>query len=127
MKKNGILMLVVTLIMALGMNQSVMAKEKKVKYLGHNYRGEVNDQKVPAGKGVMNVHGLVIEGDFSDHSVSNAEVWRTTYLGTSNTTFNGTITYDESENIVLKAGGVISTKYYYSDPNYYSGDRKSVV
>ncbi|UKK48253.1 hypothetical protein L6475_13775 [Prevotella sp. E9-3] len=122
MKKNSILMLVMTLIMALGMSQSVMAKEKKVKYLGHNYRGEVNDQKVPAGKGVMNVHGLMIEGDFSDHSVSNVEVWRTTYMGTSNTTFSGTITYDESENIVLKAGGVISTKYYYLDPNYPRGN-----
>ena len=115
MKKNSILMLVMTLIMALGMSQGVMAKEKKVKYLGHNYRGEVNDQKVPAGKGVMNVHGLMIEGVFSDHSVTNAEVWRTTYMGTSNTTFSGTITYDESENIVLKAGGVISTKYYQGD------------
>jgi hypothetical protein len=60
----------------------------------------------------MNVNGLMIEGDFSDHSVSNAEVWRTTVLGTSNTSFSGNITYDESENIVLKAGGVISTKCY---------------
>ena len=108
-------MFVTALIMALGMSQSVMAKEKKVKYLGHNYKGEVNDKKVPAGKGVMNVNGLMIEGDFSDHSVSNAEVWRTTVLGTSNTSFSGNITYDESENIVLKAGGVISTKCYRRD------------
>lgn len=121
MKKKSILMLVMTLIMALGMSQSVMAKEKKVKYLGHNYKGEVNDQKVPAGKGAMNVNGLMIEGDFSDHSVTNAEVWRTTSMGTSNTTFSGTITYDESENIVLKAGGVISTKYYFSDGRRYDG------
>ena len=112
MKKRAIIMFVTALIMALGMSQSVMAKEKKVKYLGHNYKGEVNDKKVPAGKGVMNVNGLMIEGDFSDHSVSNAEVWRTTVLGTSNTSFSGNITYDESEKIVLKAGGVISTKCY---------------
>lgn len=121
MKKNSILMLVMTLFMALGMSQSVMAKEKKVKYLGHNYKGEVNDQKVPAGKGAMNVNGLMIEGDFSDHSVTNAEVWRTTSMGTSNTSFSGTITYDESENIVLKAGGVISTKYYYLNPAFRRG------
>lgn len=124
MNKNCFILTVTALFIALSLSQSVMAKEKKVKYLGHNYKGEVNDQKVPAGKGVMNVHGLMIEGDFSDHSVSNAEVWRTTYMGTSNTTFSGTITYDESENIVLKAGGVISTKFYFLDPNMnrYNGD-----
>lgn len=118
MKTRSMMFYVVALIIALGMSQSVMAKEKKVKYLGHNYKGEVNDKKVPAGKGMMNVHGLMIEGVFDDHSVSNAIVWRTEYLGASNTTFSGTITYDESENIVLKAGGVISTKYYYSRPKY---------
>ncbi len=113
MNKNCFILTVTALFIALGMSQSLMAK--KVKYLGHNYKGEVNEQKVPAGKGVMNVNGLMIEGDFSDRSVSNAEVWRTEYLGTSNTSFSGTITYDESENIVLKAGGVISTKYYQTD------------
>ena len=112
MNKKTIIMSFVALFMALGMSQSVMAKEKKVKYLGHYYRGEVNDKKVPAGKGIMNVNGLMIKGDFSDHSVSNAKVWRIEYLGTANTEFSGTITYDESDNIVLKAGGVLSTKYY---------------
>ena len=121
MNKNCLILIITALFIALGISQSVMAKEKKVKYLGHNYKGEVNDQKVPAGKGVMNVNGLMIEGDFSDRSVSNAEVWRTTYMGTSNTTFSGTITYDESENIVLKAGGVISTKYYFLDGPGYNG------
>ena len=130
MKTRSMMFYAVALIIALGMSQGVMAKEKKVKYLGHNYKGEVNDKKVPAGKGIMNVNGLMIEGVFSDHSVSNANVWRTEVLGTSNTTFSGTITYDESENIVLKAGGVISTKYYYSkdirvnDGVYINEDKK---
>lgn len=115
MKKNNILMLVMTLIMALGMSQGVMAKEKKVKYLGHNYKGEVDDNKVPSGKGIMNVNGLMIEGTFNNCTVTDAEVWRTAVLGTINTTFKGIITYDESENIVLKAGGEITTKYYYGD------------
>ena len=118
MNKKTFILSFVALIIALGISQSVMAKEKKVNYLGHNYKGEVNDKKVPAGKGMMNVHGLMIEGVFDDHSVSNAIVWRTEYLGASNTIFSGTITYDESENIVLKAGGVIATKYYYSRPKY---------
>lgn len=114
MNKKLFVLTVTALIIALGMSQSVMAKEKKVKYLGHNYKGEVNDQKVPAGKGTMNVNGLIIEGVFDAHSATDAVVERTAYLGTPNTTFKGMITYDESENIVLKAGGILSTKYYFS-------------
>lgn len=106
MKQNSILLYVITLLIAFCFTPSVMAKEKKVKYLGHNYRGEVNDKKIPAGMGTMNVNGLLIKGVFDDHSAKDAEVWRT------NTTFKGTITYDESENIVLKTGGVLSIKYY---------------
>ena len=118
MKTRSIMFYVMALIVVLGMSQSVMAKEKKVKYLGHNYKGEVNDQNVPAGKGVMKVNGLMIEGIFSGNSVSNAEVCKKTFMETGNTTFSGTITYDESDNIVLKAGGVVSTKYYFLNPNY---------
>ena len=108
-------MLITTLMMSFAMSQGAMAKVKKTKYLGHNYQGEVNDQKVPAGKGVMNVGGLIIEGIFSDHSASNAMVSRAEGLGTNNTTFMGEITYDESENITLKAGGIFMVKYYLSD------------
>lgn len=109
MKKNSISLLAMTLLMAFCCTLSVMAKEKKVKYLGHNYKGEVNDKKIPAGEGTMNVNGLLIKGVFDDHSAKDAEVWRT------NTTFEGAITYDESENIVLKTGGVLTIKYYLTD------------
>lgn len=123
MKKNSILLFAMTLIIEFCFTPSVMAKEKKVKYLGHNYRGEVNDKKIPAGEGTMNVNGLLIKGDFDDHSAKDAEVWRTDYMGTSNTTFEGTITYDDSNNIVLKTGGVLKTKYYLTD---YEGSTRLV-
>ena len=115
MKKNSILLYAITLLIAFCFTPSVMAKEKKVKYLGHNYRGEVNEKKIPAGEGTMNVNGLLIKGDFDDHSAKDAEVWRTDYMGTSNTKFEGTITYDDSDNIVLKTGGVLTIKYYLTD------------
>lgn len=110
--KKSIFLLTATFLMLFAVTPNLMAKEKKVKYLGHNYRGEVDDNKVPSGKGIMNVNGLMIEGTFNNCTVTDAEVWRTENLGTINTTFKGTITYDESENIVLKANGILYTKYY---------------
>ena len=113
MKYQRIAAVLVMIVTVMAMPQNLEAKDKKVKYLGHNYQGAVDNNKVPAGNGTMNVNGLLIEGIFDGHSATDAEVWRTSYLGTSTTSFKGTITYDESENITLKAGGTISTSYYY--------------
>ena len=97
------------------MPENVLAKGKKVKYLGHNYEGMVDKSKVPSGEGAINVSGLIIEGIFNATTITDAEVHRTTYLGPSTTTFKGTITFDESDKITLKAGGTISTKYHFRD------------
>lgn len=108
------------LLAMMAMPQETVAKDKKVKYLGHNYQGAVDNNKAPAGNGTMNVNGLLIEGIFDTHSATDAEVWRTSYLGNSTTKFNGTITYDDSEYITLKAGGIITTTYF----GYNENDKK---
>ena len=110
MNKRFLLTIITALVMSFVMMSSVMAKEKKVNYLGHEYKGEVNDQKIPAGKGRMIINGLRIVGEFDDHSVKDAKV----ALWDGNSVFTGKITYDESDNITLKAGGVISTMYFHT-------------
>ena len=125
MKYQRIAALLAMIVAVMAMPQNLEAKDKKVKYLGHNYQGAVDNNKVPAGNGTMNVSGLLIEGIFDGHSATDAEVWRTSYLGTSTTSFKGTVTYDESENITLKAGGTISTTYYYGKYGKY--DNKGYV
>lgn len=100
---------VAILATTIAMPQGAMAKTKKMQYLGHFYHGEVNKKKVPEGQGVMNVGGLLIKGVFSDHSATNAEVCLSNY---GNCSFNGTVTFDESDNIKLKTGGKYTTQYY---------------
>lgn len=102
------LLLLISLILAVGMPESVMAK--KVNYLGHEYKGEVNKNKIPTGKGQINVNGLIINGTFDGQTVKDAtaHVWKDGY----STAYGGTITYDESDNVTLKAGGIISTSYF---------------
>ena len=102
------LLLLISLILAVGMPESVMAK--KVNYLGHEYKGEVNKNKIPTGIGQINVNGLIIQGTFDGQTVKDAKahVWKDGY----STTYGGTITYDESDNVTLKAGGIISTSYF---------------
>ncbi len=83
---------------------------KKIEYLGHTYNGKVNKQKIPEGLGELTVKGLTIEGTFADRTVTDAIV--KIKDGTPlNNTFNGTITYDESDKIRLKAGGSF-TRWY---------------
>lgn len=112
MKYQKVLAMFAIMMAAVVIPQDAVAKDKKVKYLGHQYNGAVDNNKVPAGNGVMNVGGLIIEGTFDDHSATDACVERTPYLGTQTTRFDGTVTYDESDNIVLKAGGIITTEYF---------------
>lgn len=110
MNKRILLTIITALVMSFVMMSSGMAKVKKVNYLGHEYKGEVNDQKIPAGKGRMTINGLRIVGVFDDRSAKDAQV----ALYDGNSVFTGKITYDESDNITLKAGGVISTRYYHT-------------
>lgn len=106
MKYQKVLVMLAIMMAAMVMPQGAVAKDKKVKYLGHYYQGAVDNNKVPAGNGSMIIHGLQIDGIFDGQTVTNASV------GTKTTNFSGTVTYDESDNIVLKAGGTISTEYY---------------
>ena len=111
MKKRCVLISMVILAVTFGMTQNVMAK--KIVYLGHQYDGKVNSKNIPEGKGSINVNGLIINGTFNASSVTDAEVHRTYTMGAVNKRFHGEVTFDTSEDIVLKAGGTISTKYYY--------------
>lgn len=109
MKKSIFYLLVAVLTAFMAMPQEAMAKKY---YLGHLYKGEMK-KKIPNGQGIMNVGGLLIEGIFDGQSATNAkvEVVRMSIEDPKNCMFSGTITYDESDNIVLKAGGVFSVKY----------------
>ncbi len=49
MSKRTILLAMTALFLLIGLSQSVMAK--KVVYLGHQYKGKVNKEDVPEGKG----------------------------------------------------------------------------
>lgn len=122
MKKRFLLLLTTMFLMSFGMTSSIMAKSKKIVYLGHNYKGEVNDQMVPSGKGNMIVNGLVIEGVFDNQTVTDAQV----SLSSGFTSFKGTITYDESDNITMKAGGIVSTRYYQSNGEYFQSGVKCI-
>ena len=64
-------------------------------------------KKLPNGNGVMNVGGVLIEGIFDSNSATEAEVCKVKFQeGTLQlAVFYGTITFDESENTTLKAGG----------------------
>lgn len=86
------------------------ASAKKIEYLGHAYNGKVNKQKIPEGLGKLTVKNLIIEGTFADRTVTDAIV--KVDDGTPlNNTFKGTVTYDESDKIRLKAGGTF-TRWY---------------
>lgn len=116
MKRNYIVAILVVFVFAMVAPQNVVAKEKKIKYLGHTYKGSVDSKKAPYGNGVMNVEGLLIEGIFDSNSATDAEVCKVKFQeGTQLATFYGTITFDESENITLKAGGKMVTYYYPRD------------
>lgn len=106
MKKNSILMLVMTLIMALGMSQSVMAK--KIEYLGHYYNGKVNKQKIPEGEGGIAIGNVAVFGTFNANNITNAKIEEDWIK------ISGAISFDESDRITVKAGSNISSTVYLS-------------
>lgn len=109
MKKQTIIAILAVIFAAMAMPQNAVAKEKKVKYLGHKYRGEVNKEKVPLGKGVINIGGLIIEGNFNSNLVTNAQVYKSDYVKVKNREYFGEVAFDESNNITLKSNGKIVT------------------
>ena len=115
MKKLLLITIISVLTAIFAVPQNASAKEKKIVFMGHRYEGAVDENKVPAGNGGMNVNGLLIFGVFDNHSVTDAKVQASDLY--ASTTFLGNVTYDESNNITLKAGGVISTEFYYSKGN----------
>lgn len=104
--KNFILAIVAIFLLQ-GVSSNVTAQNpvKRVKYLKHVYEGEVGKKKVPEGKGTMTFEGFTVTGDFMGNEVTNA----TLSIDNSDITYNGNLSFDESQNVTLKHGGVIKT------------------
>lgn len=109
MKKKTVIAILAVVFAAMVMPQNAVAKEKKVKFLGHEFRGEVDKDKIPCGKGVMNIGGLIIEGVFDSESATEAEVYKSGYVNVPNRKFVGSILYDQTNNITLKSNGTMIT------------------
>lgn len=109
MKRIALFISSVVLCLAVLTPQHVMAqnKIKSVKYLNHKYKGEVNNNKTPDGEGELEMFGVkgLVKGFFQGNYVKNATI------DGGRLKFTGDLTYDESDNITLKAGGTFI--YYY--------------
>ena len=63
MSKKVLLSAIAILCVMIGTPQGVMAK--KIVYLGHQYKGDINKEKVPEGEGEIEINGLTIKGMFN--------------------------------------------------------------
>lgn len=114
MKTNVIkTMAIIATLMFCGLPQNAFSQEnnnkvKKVDYLGHKYKGQVNADKIPDGKGYITIGDFYIAGSFEGSTVSEATVSKTHGDGAD---FLGTIKFDTSNQIELKAGGVYVIPY----------------
>ena len=115
MNKRFLLISVTSLVLAFVMTQSVMAK--KIMYKHHQYSGKLSKENIPQGKGEIDISGIVIKGMFDGTSISGASFERDWLR------YDGEITFNESNRITLKAGGIL-TKYYYEGIRIY--DEKNV-
>ena len=106
MKKDFLLMITTTVILLLGMSQSVMAK--KITYLGHYYNGKVNKQKIPEGEGGILIADVAVSGTFNANNITNAKIEEDWIK------ISGEISFDESDRITVKAGSYISSTVYLS-------------
>lgn len=114
MKKRNYLMVMTIICIALLSSQSTMAK--KVVYLGHQYNGEVNKEKAPEGEGEIDIDGLVIKGVFEGNKINSASFTKD-WLN-----YEGEITFDDSNDVILKSGGVL-TQYYYESRSIYQPEK----
>lgn len=110
MNRNKCFFMLVMIITVLTMPQNIEAKEKKVVYLGHQYKGEVDQNKVPAGNGTININGLCISGIFEGSNVTDAKVTKTQETAID-ALFSGKVKFDETNNITLEKGGILSCRY----------------
>lgn len=110
MNRNKCFFMLVMIITVLTMPQNIEAKEKKVVYLGHQYRGEVDKNKVPAGNGTIYINGLCINGLFEGSTVTDAKVTKT-HETAIDALFSGKVKFDETNNITLEKGGILSCRY----------------
>lgn len=101
----------IVLVAVMAMPQEVVAKIKNTKYLGHQYYGEVNNQKIPEGEGQITINDLVIKGIFAGQMVTDATIEKA--MGSNKRVFKGAVTFDESDKITMKAGGVMTTPYFF--------------
>ena len=111
MSKRTFLLVVAALSLIMSAPQNVIAqnKEKKVKYLGHKYNGQVNSNKIPEGEGILELYGGVdIAGHFNGNEVTNATI------DVGSLKYQGDLTFDESS-ATLKAGGLITIFYCLSE------------
>ena len=111
MNKQAIIAVLATLFFAICMPNSTMAK--KIMYKHHQYKGAVNKENIPQGKGVIEISGFVIKGMFDGTSISNASFQK------DHLYYQGGITFNESNSITLKAGGKL-TRYYYEGIGIYT-------
>lgn len=118
MKKVILFISSVVLLIGFANPQSAIAqnKIKKVKYMNHKYKGEVNRDKIPDGEGELDLLG--IKGFFEGNNVTNATI------DGGKVKYYGDLTFDESYNVTLKAGGTF-IYYYCVDSNYHSWQRQA--
>lgn len=116
MKKNSILLLAMTLIIAFCFTPSVMAK--KITYLGYQYNGKINKENIPEGKGtiMMSVPDLINSGNMSEFAIRgifNGPIITDAYFSTTWLSYKGEVEIKEGNSFVLKKGGVITTNAYF--------------
>lgn len=116
--------LLVTLILSCLCSYNLDAKSavKKITYFGHEYKGEVVDN-APKGHGTMVFNGFTIEGIFSGNEVTDAHIT----VGDFEVGYEGTLTYNESQKVILKAGGTLTTDVYEYDNSRSYGGQYGVV
>ena len=112
MKKSFVLLSMLALGITMGIPQCAFAqtnenKVKKVKYLGHKYKGQVNKKKIPEGEGVIDFPGYRVYGTFNENNITNAKC----YID-ANCLFQGNIVFDESDHFTLKSGGVVDCHFF---------------
>ena len=115
MKKNSILLYVITLLIAFCFTPSVMAK--KISYMGYQYNGKINKENIPEGQGTitMSVQDLIDKSktiDFSISGIFNGPNVTNANFSTSWLSYKGDMEIKEGNSFVLKKGGVITTNGY---------------
>lgn len=98
--KHFFIAFIATMLMALVCPQQTFSKDKY--YLGHLYSGKMK-KNVPKGYGYITIDNLYIRGTFEENNtITDAFFDVNDYVY-----YNGDITFDESNEIILKKEGII--------------------